>query len=123
MDKTQFYHSNKIFIEMANFIVDLEVNAHMTRVKILFPFNVHSENVFLHNYVSLPLAKRQDTLSRGISSMNHTHTLLSHSNGYYRLFLHNILLTCMVQVTNISSRSFVRHVSGPTFILQWRSTY
>jgi len=43
MDKTQCYHSNKIFIEMANFIVDLEANAHMTRVEILFPFNVHSE--------------------------------------------------------------------------------
>jgi hypothetical protein len=72
MDKTQCYHSNKIFIEMANFIVDLEVNAHMTRVKILFPFNVHSESLFLHNYISLPLARWQDTLSRGISTMNHT---------------------------------------------------
>jgi len=49
MDKTQCYHSNKIFIEMANVIVDLEVNAHMTRVKILFSFNIHSENLFLHN--------------------------------------------------------------------------
>jgi hypothetical protein len=58
---------------MAIFIVDFKVNAHVTRVKILFPFNVHSENLFLHNYVSLPLARWQDTLSRGISSMNHTH--------------------------------------------------
>jgi hypothetical protein len=31
---------------MTNFIADLEVNAHMTRVKILFRFSVHSENLF-----------------------------------------------------------------------------
>jgi hypothetical protein len=58
---------------MVNSIVALEVNANMTRVKILFPFNVHSVNWFLHNYLSSPSARRQDKLSRGISTTHHTH--------------------------------------------------
>lgn len=73
MDKTKCYHRNKIFNAMANFIVDLEVSALMTRFKILFPFDVHNENLFLRNIISLTLARWQDKFSKVISSTHHIH--------------------------------------------------
>lgn len=43
---------------MANFTAYTEVDAFMTRIKILFPFNAHTENLFLHSFISLILAQR-----------------------------------------------------------------
>jgi hypothetical protein len=76
---------------MANFIVDLEVDTLVTRVKILLRFNVHNVNIFLHNYTNLPLDRRPDRLSREISSTYHTHAASKPFQWLLRLFLHYIL--------------------------------